>query len=444
MSNTPSDAESTSQVSADCSRRSVRIASRQGLCDPPPQSSFSPVGVIAAPGLSSAQLRDLLDATDVAGSQNAFTALLQAQPSVSTEPAPPIRGRKRTSKSSHPEASIQKRGCRRSLDSSEPPPAHPAADSPPALDAIVSSLHLITTRLQALEDATRQPVLPHQASTSVQSALNVSPQFSLASASAAASTTGRSFIPQNANISASLRSQILQGKDINLIRLLLPSPECDKTISTQAGFSALLKTADPRLSRDLSIGEFLVAFGVFRDVICSVFPDRRKEFDTYLSIIGDLNLRYGRNIFYLYHKAFSSKAAFHISQFNSNIDWSVLDTELLVLVAGGQQPLSCSSCGALGHAAPLCPKLPFERNAAVPSPQAALPARFNDSRGRQVLTFNNKPICNNFNSSVCSYPSCAFLHICSACCEAHPKFVCPRLPSRRSPSWRGRPGSRKF
>ena len=96
-------------------------------------------------------------------------------------------------------------------------------------------------------------------------------------------------------------------------------------------YSAVLRSADPRLARDLSIGEFLVAFGIYREVVCSVFPQRRKELDGYLDLIGDLNLCYGKHFFYQYHKGFSSKAALHVSRSNVLLDWSVLDTELLVL-----------------------------------------------------------------------------------------------------------------
>lgn len=46
--------------------------------------------------------------------------------------------------------------------------------------------------------------------------------------------------------------------------------------------------------------KFNVAFAVFRDIICKVFPDRRKELDAYLAIISDLNMSYGGKLFYEY------------------------------------------------------------------------------------------------------------------------------------------------
>ena len=121
-----------------------------------------------------------------------------------------------------------------------------------------------------------------------------------------------------------MRSHILQGRNINVIRLILPSPESNARVFTSNQFSAVLRSADPRLARDLSMGEFVVAFRIFRKVVCSVSPQRRKGLDGYLALIGDLNLRYGKNMFYQYHKGFSSKAALHVSRSNMLLDWSVL------------------------------------------------------------------------------------------------------------------------
>lgn len=261
---------------------------------------------------------------------------------------------------------------------------------------------------------------------------------------------GRPYIPAGANVSQRLRTKILQGKDINLISLILPSPECEERIATGEHFSALIKTADPRLSKDLSIGEFLIAFGLFREIICSVYPERRKELNDYLALIGDLNLRYGRNIFYKYHKGFSNKAALYIAQSNTRLNWSGLDTELLVMTVGGTQPVTCFTCGFPGHSAPLCPTIPFrptEREAKTEpgldhtssSPYPGSAGKI-DSRGRKVIKINNQPVCNNFNESVCTYPNCAFHHVCSHCQDAHPKSVCPR---RVRPQQKFR-GSRDF
>ena len=163
----------------------------------------------------------------------------------------------------------------------------------------------------------------------------------------------------------------MQGRKINLSRLILPSPECDVSINASKQICAIIKTANPRQARDMSIGDFVVAFGIFREVLCSVFPQRRKELDGYLALIGDLNLRYGKNVFYQYHKGFSSKAALQVTHCNTLLDWSVLDTELLVMLVGGSQAVSCSSCGDMGHMASLCPLVPFQTREPGSPPRAS-------------------------------------------------------------------------
>ena len=122
------------------------------------------------------------------------------------------------------------------------------------------------------------------------------PQSTLASA-VAAPFSGRPYVPASADFSPRLRSHILQGRNINLIRLILPSPECDVSITASSQICAIIKTANPRQARDMSIGEFVVAFGIFREVLCSVFPQRRKELDGYLALIGDLICVMGRMFF---------------------------------------------------------------------------------------------------------------------------------------------------
>ena len=189
-----------------------------------------------------------------------------------------------------------------------------------------------------------------------------------------------------------------------------------------------------------------MAFGIYRDVICSVFPERRAELDSYLALIGDLNLKYGRNIFYQYHKAFANKAALFISQSNLRLNWSIFDSEILLMVVGGAQALTCSTCGAAGHYSSLCPQLPF---LPLPPPldPPPPPRLLTDAQGRKVELFNNRPICNNFNENVCTYSTCNFLHVYSACKDVHPKSVCSRrlIPARLLQSRQvSRRGSQKF
>ncbi|TNN34421.1 hypothetical protein EYF80_055417 [Liparis tanakae] len=424
--------ESASYTST--TRRSTRSATRQTETGPGLMEALLNRGINPAPGLSAGQLQSL---------EQEVSPGTSAQ----VEPIPAVPGRKRTRKANNPNAPP---GKRKTVTHSSP-----NADQSPTL---ASTLQLLTQSLQTIDARLRY--IENEASASRSRAQNpgtpapqvsdiVTPQFSLASAIPAASP-GKPYIPAAANISARLRAKILQGKYVNLISLILPSPECEERIATGEHFTALIKNADPRLSKDLSIGEFLAAFGLFRETICSVFPERRKELDDYLPIIGDLHLRYGRNVFYKYHKSFANKAALYVAQFNIRLNWASLDAELLVLTVGGTQPVSCFTCGVPGHSAGLCPTIPFrppERetktdlrpdhgsNFLDPGPEERV-----DSRGRKVLKINNQPVCNNFNESVCTYHSCAFLHVCSYCQDAHPKSACPR---RVRPQQKSR-GSKNF
>ena len=464
-------------------RRSARLAPSQS----DHQSLLSNLraqGINPAPGLGLSQLQELASLIDFSDS----AAASPVSAGETAHSAVAQRGRKRTRKSDPPRqktgtssrrlpasstrgistaaaaSSPDHAGAAAAAGTAAPAPSYPAPihaaapmatvsfASPAPQDAVLSTLQSlvrsvqgIDSRLQLLEHRQDQALpQPHPMPTASTSAVPQS--HSLASAIPAPSL-GRPYIPFAANISPRLRQKILQGKDVNLVSLILPSPECDRKISSSDIGNAVIRSADPRLLRDLPIGEFLVAFGIFRDAVCSVFPDRRVELDAYLALIGDLNLRYGRNFFYQYHKAFSSKAALHIAQSNSRVNWSILDSEILLMIIGGSQAVTCRTCGNIGHYESLCPRLPFFPPAPPPV-TPALPANppatgtATDSRGRKVELFNNKPICNNFNEKVCTYPNCIFLHVCSACKDAHPRSVCPRrlIPARLA---RARQASRR-
>ncbi|KAM4794901.1 uncharacterized protein WCC33_000050 [Rhinophrynus dorsalis] len=43
----------------------------------------------------------------------------------------------------------------------------------------------------------------------------------------------------------------------------------------------------------VNIPEFVLAFSIFRDILCSSFPSRRQELDQYLYTLVDLGYRYG-------------------------------------------------------------------------------------------------------------------------------------------------------
>ena len=58
---------------------------------------------------------------------------------------------------------------------------------------------------------------------------------------------------------------------------------------------------DPRLMKQLTIEEFITAFGIYKGIICDKFPQRRPELDSYERDIVDMASRYGGSAFYKYH-----------------------------------------------------------------------------------------------------------------------------------------------
>ncbi|CAJ1053430.1 uncharacterized protein LOC115597353 [Xyrichtys novacula] len=307
------------------------------------------------------------------------------------------------------------------------------ADIMSALSSIQSSLSSMNTRIQTLEanvptpfQATTQTFQDHVRTTSSiagpSSQLddvipvpydNITvPRRTLGSA--VPITTGVPFYPPAAAISPNLRSQILAGNDINLVKILLFSDVSDKRVVDCGDISVLLKDSDPRLFKSLTLAEFTVAFGIYRDVICEVYPFRRAELDTYLAIIADLAMTYGGTLFYEYHKSFSAKAAMFIQRFNQRVDWSVVDLALISRHCTGRQALSCSICSSFSHSSNLCPK----SVATVKQPR--------DLGYETKVKPSITPVCINFNENVCKYANCRYFHACSFCGDGHPKSVCPR------------------
>ena len=213
--------------------------------------------------------------------------------------------------------------------------------------------------------------------------------------------------------------------------LLCGSESADKRFVDCGDFSVVLKDSDPRLSKTLTLAEFNVAFGVFRDTICEIYPQRREELDTYLAIISDLALSYGGSLFYEYHKSFSAKAAMYIQKFNQRLDWSVVDLPLISRHFTGHRTLACSICGSFSHTTSLCPRTALQElssSKSQPQPKQSMSNPVSHPSKRQVLFPSGfkSPVCINFNENVCTYPNCKFMHVCSWCGDSHPRSVCPR------------------
>ncbi len=72
------------------------------------------------------------------------------------------------------------------------------------------------------------------------------------------------FFPPATAISPNLRSQILAGNDINLVKILLCSEPSDRLIVDCGDVSVMLRDSDPHLSKTLTMAEWCnVVFGVF-------------------------------------------------------------------------------------------------------------------------------------------------------------------------------------
>ena len=204
-------------------------------------------------------------------------------------------------------------------------------------------------------------------------------------------------VPQN------LRKDILKGKDINLVQLLLPARERSTFVGSReiniGDETLVLKPlADNRLKRALTITEFIKAFNIYKNVICDQYPLRREELERYTSNMINVATTYPGFAFYDYHLEFSARAAHHLEHDNILLDWGVMDNRLLTQVTAGRKANTCSLCSGFDHTAQLCHLATTSNNI-------------------RKMDNSQKPVCKIFNSSTgCMYKDrCRFLHICSVC-----------------------------
>ncbi|CAG2198720.1 unnamed protein product [Mytilus edulis] len=217
-------------------------------------------------------------------------------------------------------------------------------------------------------------------------------------------------------VSTGLQKQIIQGKDINLASLLIPSFESPQshTILADGMEINVGNKPDPRLNRQLTIQEFIKAFGKFKRVMTSAFPGRRFELDAYEEDIIEISNFYG-NKFYDYHKLFSAKASTLLQEKQIKVDWSKRDRDLMILIGAGVEINICKLCHMVDHDTKFCPLQLAEKS--VSTPHLTKNSGNSDIRGRKRFYHNGKEICNNFNSlSGCNKDGrCLFLHMCSNC-----------------------------
>ena len=222
-----------------------------------------------------------------------------------------------------------------------------------------------------------------------------------------------------------LKKQILEGKDINLASLLIPyytGPHADPSVITK-------ERPDMRLNQELTLAQFIQAFGIYKNIMCKAYPIRRPELDLYERDILDMATRYPGNGFYEYHKMFSAQAAAHLSYSGKKIDWSVRNKTLFCSIFTNSKARTCNLCQSSLHLSSFCPKL-TENNAQ---------ARFRNSPstsdmfGRVRMQAQGREICLKFNSvRGCVRIRCHYLHVCLICHKEHSQQVCQESKNLKS------------
>jgi hypothetical protein len=136
-------------------------------------------------------------------------------------------------------------------------------------------------------------------------------------------------------ISPEIRNQIISGKDVNLNLLLIPNYETPIKGKDQ--------DKDERLSRNLSLDEFIIAFVRYKRIMCSAFSSRAEELELYLTHIIE-TAQIWPSKFVEYHKMFSANRAIMLLQHNIKIDWLRGDVDLRQTICAGSRVNSCSRC----------------------------------------------------------------------------------------------------
>ena len=221
-------------------------------------------------------------------------------------------------------------------------------------------------------------------------------------------------VPEN------LRKDIIKGKDINLVQLLIPARERGSftghreiTIGDQT--LSLKPLGDKRLSKALTISEFVKAFNMFKNIMCEVFPSRREELDRYVSILIDISAKYQGFAHYEYHIEFSARAAYFKEHRNILVDWGVLDDRLLTQIVAGRKANTCTLCGGYDHVTTFC-------NFA------------NEGEKKEKIWEKKSLPCAYYNTTTgCNRHPCFYVHQCSFCkTPGHPEYKCSIKKSKNN------------
>lgn len=203
-------------------------------------------------------------------------------------------------------------------------------------------------------------------------------------------------------VSDSVRTKILEGKYVNLASLLIPEYELIKESKAKK---------DPRLEKNLTIEEFIIAFHKYKRIHCRRYPWRKPELDQYEANMVEISRMYGQK-FYEYHKIFSQRCAAALAV-GIKVSWADKDKELLQMIIGGTHVNSCSICKEVTHTTPFCPKHAYPTYNTY-KPQYNLNS-FEQQSVKKDLMHNSVPICTYFNANGCKRLQCSFAHVCKIC-----------------------------
>ena len=234
-------------------------------------------------------------------------------------------------------------------------------------------------------------------------------------------------LPKLVTVQPLLRRNIIAGNYVNLAALLIPAHEISETrsIIDLSGNEIKIKgNSDPRLNKILTLNEFLTSFGRYTSVMCEVYPQRGEELHKYQLEIVDMANTFGGSLFYEYHVQFATKAAAWIQQHNVKVDWSIRDTDIFMKLSAGRRAAACTICHSTLHMVDFCPQRQFS----TPTTTESVASRIKDVKGRQLVFFKGKQVCNNFNDSHvrCTRLHCNFQHVCTACKGDHALYVCTK------------------
>jgi hypothetical protein len=232
-----------------------------------------------------------------------------------------------------------------------------------------------------------------------------------------------------------VKRDIVRGKDVNLAILLLPVKDrkaysADKDVQFGSEIFTIKAKGDSRLTRDLTISEFICAFNIYKRLMCAEYPHRRAELDKYMSFIIEINQKFPGFAFYHYHLQFSAKAA-QYCEVGQRIDWSAPDSTMLSTIVAGLKANVCNLCQAFDHTAAFC-GLNSDKTPPRPAPERATFTATSTATSTAGATANyggpGKRICRFFQAERgCAKGNCSYQHICAKCFSPdHAAHVCRR------------------